>query len=435
MTHLCSIITPLTGCRFTLIHLDHRLRPESSAEGEVVSALADRLELRCLRETLPLPEVLAQQGGNMEATARELRYERLARVAREQSCTAVFTGHIAEDLAETLWLWLLRGTGLRGLSPLKSARPILPGNPVTLYRPLLDFRREELRAHLKETGITWCEDPSNNEVTLRRNRVRHRLMPWLRSEFGFDPTPAAARLARQTGEIADYLDSELVSRGFPPSTGKFTSLDLAAFRKLPPVLGRWLLAREMGRLGESSEDSVRELYRHCREGATGKCLDLPAGLRARFTDRELRFESGNVTNSGSHPTLNPAGSSQVLPASGELPLGAGWRLRIGCSDPPGARPVDPSSAQFDYDRLTLPLRLTSIRPGQRIRPLGGPGSRKLSDLFIDCKVPRGARGTYPLLLDGDDQVLWVPGLVRGDQAPVTESTKQCLCLDLERRSS
>ncbi|MBM4119234.1 tRNA lysidine(34) synthetase TilS [bacterium] len=126
----------------------------------------------------------------------------------------------------------------------------------------------------------------------------------------------------------------------------------------------------------------------------------------------------------------------TLPAAAEarLPLPGGWTLiltrREGNPGPPAAA----SAAVFDADALAEPLCLRpvwTLHPGMRIRLLGGPGSRLLSDIFIDRKVPQRWRGGWPLLLDAEDRALWLPGLARGEQAPVGPQTKRCLCLDLE----
>ncbi len=430
---------PLEGWRPAIVHLDHGLREDSADEATLLAEMAERLGLPFHGEPLPVSETLADEGGNLEATARRLRYEALDRIARERLCPWVLTGHTADDVAETLWLWLLRGTGLRGLAPMPARRPLAPGSPVTLLRPLLEFRRGELQAHLREHGIPWLEDPSNRNLDLRRNRIRHRLLPMLQEEFGLDAVPAATRLVRQAGGLGHFLDEELARHGYPvlDVMGEQPALDRTRLRELPDVLAAWFLAGELGRLGEASDEAVSSVLALNEGEATGKSLDLPGGLRARFSDvalfLERRGEAPDAPPGLPQARLPAAGLP--LPEAGELFLDGGWVLRIERRDAPLAHPDGELSARFDRDRLALPLRIANPQEGQRVQLLGGPGSRKLSDLFIDRKLPRPFRERVPLILDAEERVLWVPGMARGDQAPLSDETTCGLCLDLERSSS
>jgi tRNA(Ile)-lysidine synthase len=436
---LCSAWAPREGWRVRLVHFDHGLRPGSEGEAQIVADLADQIACEFVSEALPVEETLAEEGGNLEQQARRLRYEALDRIARESRSAWVLTGHNAEDLSETLWLWILRGSGLRGLAPLPARRPLRSGSPVTLLRPLLEFRRDELQAYLRERGIAWFEDPSNQDLDLRRNRVRHRLLPRIKEEFGLDPVPAAARLGRQAGELARFLDEELARRGVPVidllETGAV--LDRTKLRELHPVLAAWFLAGELQRLGEPNEDAVERILAMNRAGATGKSLDLPGGLQARFDDQALILigRSDEAAAPDDLPLAQLPEAGLRLPETGEVFLDEGWILRISLRPAPLDPPDGKLRAVFDAAELALPLRLTRVQPGQRYRPLGGPGSRKLSDLFVDRKIPRAYRERVPVLLDAAGEVLWILGVARGEGAPLSESTQSGLCLDLERPSS
>ena len=417
-------------CSPAIVHLDHGLRDESGKEAEFVARVARDLRLECQIESLPVRATRQAEGGGMEEVARRLRYAALERLAREGGYRAVLAGQHADDLAETLWLWLIRGTGLRGLDPMPASRPLLPGSEIPLLRPLLAFRREELREYLRERKLRWLEDPSNEDLALRRNRIRHRLLPMLREEFGADPVELARRLGKQAGAAASFLDSELERRLPGHSTGG--PLERDALARLPEVLAAWLLAARLRESGEASADAIDRILEMNRGEATGKSLDLPGSLLARFTDRQLFFELRDALPEAP-PSLPQAlfpGTGLRLPAAGEVFLDSGWRLALRETDRPPDEPIGPLAARFDAAALVQPLRLVNPGEGQRIRPLGGPGGRKLSDLFIDRKIPRPFRERYPLLIDGEGRVLWVPGLARSEFAPVTNETRRCLCLDL-----
>ena len=419
------------GLDAELVHLDHGWREDSAVEGDFVRELGGRLGLPARSERLELPE-----GGNREAVAREARYEALARIAAEVGAGAVLTGHTAEDRAETLWLWLLRGTGPGRLAPMPASRPILPGSDILLVRPLLAFRREELRDLLRERGLRWLEDPSNAELDLRRNRVRHRLLPFLAEEFGVDPTAGAARLAERMGEILEHLDLELAARGLDPTA---TRHDRAALAALPPALGRHFLHGLLRCHGEPDAEAVERLLAHLGRADTGAVLQLPGGLSARLEPGELVLEATGATapapESLPQAAVPPGGLELPIDRDVDLPLPGGWILRVRRLEGAAEPPPHARTARFDLDALAAPLRLANPSPGMRIRLLGGPGEGKLSDLFIDRKVPRPYRAAWPLLLDREDRLLWAPALGRSELAPLVRSTRRTLCLDLEPGSA
>ena len=413
-----------------LIHFDHGWREDSASEGEFVREIGKQLGLPTRSDRLELPEA-----GNREAVARQARYEALDRIADETGACAVLTGHTAEDRAETLWLWLLRGTGPSGLAPLPASRPILPGSEILLVRPLLGYHREALRDLLRERGLSWIEDPSNAELDLRRNRVRHRLLPFIADEFDIDPTGGAARLAERMGEILEHLDDELAARGLDPVA---TRHDRATLVALPPALARHFLHALLRRHGEPEAEAVERLLHGIARTDSGAVIRLPGGLSARLESDALVLEPGGETAEppeGLPQARVHPGGLEIPVEDAELALPGGWILRIHVHDGPADPPENALSARFDLDALAAPLRLANPESGMRIRLLGGPGEGKLSDLFIDRKVPRPYRAAWPLLLDASGRLLWAPGLGRSELAPLLPGTRRTLCLDLEPGSA
>jgi tRNA(Ile)-lysidine synthase len=168
------------GCDVTAVHVDHGLRPSSAAEAEAVAALAERLGARFLARTATVAP-----GPNLEARARHARHAALGEGA--------MTGHTADDQAETVVLNLLRGAGLDGLAGIR------PGPT----KPLLRLRRGETRGLCRRYGITPVDDPSNQDLRFRRNRVRHEVLPVLDAVAERD---VAALLSRSAGLLAEDAD-------------------------------------------------------------------------------------------------------------------------------------------------------------------------------------------------------------------------------------
>jgi tRNA(Ile)-lysidine synthase len=207
------------GCDVTAIHVDHALRPASANEAEVVRAAADRFGARFEGRAAPV-----EPGPNVEARARRARYSVLP--------SDVLTGHTADDQAETIVLNLIRGAGLDGLR----------GMPVQ-QRPLIRVRRRETRALCDEFGLSPVADPTNDDRSLRRNRIRHDLLPLLDDIACRDVVEVMTRQSELLADDAELLDA--LSEAVDPT-------DAASLRAAPAPLARRAVRRWL-RAGSDAE--------------------------------------------------------------------------------------------------------------------------------------------------------------------------------------
>jgi tRNA(Ile)-lysidine synthase len=265
-------------------HFNHRLRGvESDADEQFVRELSGTLGLRCEVAGADIADEARAAGENLEDVARRRRYDFLARVARDCGAEWVATGHTRDDQAETVLHRLLRGAGIQGLRGIARERELAPG--VHLVRPLLDVSRAEVIAYLEELKQSWREDSSNRDLAFTRNRIRHELLPLLRT-FNPSANEVLARLAEQAGEV--YEEQEAAARA------------LLAEAELPPARGLRVFRACM--LAEAPRHRVRGLFRLVWERerwplrdmtfehwkrvvavALGEetATDLPGGVRAR----------------------------------------------------------------------------------------------------------------------------------------------------------
>lgn len=383
-----------SGFRPAAAHVNYGLRGDASdADEALVRAL-------CADRGVPLHVEHAAPSGSVQADARRIRYEVFARVAAEAGATKVATAHHRGDQAETLLLNLFRGAGPRGLAGIPLRRPLAPGSPVEVVRPLLFASRAEIEAYAREHGLRWREDASNTEGSYRRTRLRQTILPAIEEAFGGD---VRERLADTADLMRAYLESgaalsagdaldELIEVG-----GRRFALPVDALRAMPEVERRGVLLDALRRFtpeAPRSAASVREL--DALLGAQpGRRVAWPS-LTA-WRDREhLVFES-----SAAEPfevsvelgrTETPLGTLDIEPLS-ELP-----------------RSFDPSPyvEVVDADRLGFPLTLRPWRPGDALRPIGLGGTKRVSDLLTDRKVPPQDRARQLVLLSGD-AVVWVVG--------------------------
>ena len=458
-------------------HLDHALRSGSADDAAFVAELAARWGLPFHSRRLP-DDFLQAQPGNVEANARRARYSFLCDIAQEtengerrtenrkqktenRKRKTIATGHHADDQAETLLLHLLRGSGLNGLAGMRPVSDWPLGDVAQsegqlaprLVRPLLHVTRAQILAYLHAHRLPWCDDPTNADESLVRNRLRHRVLPLLA-----DINPSVAEtLARSAQILADEadraahanaraLDDVLVEQ----SPGRVV-LNVAAARKFDVATQRGLLRLAVEALAKSSsvidEDVTFAQIETLRKALAGQAVGGPHPLGhgvawTIFVDKadspRLSLHGDNVPPLVPH---HPHLAANAWPTSG-VPVQPGhavhagnWSLHatlLDRADLPTDWEVPVSGltwqAFLDAERVQTPLLVTP-RAGMRVAPLGMGGRHKtLGDFFTDAKVPAALRPGWPLIVDGNGGVLWVGGFAPSHPARIQSGTTAVLRL-------
>ncbi len=368
------------GARLAVLHFDHRIPGiDGAADAAFVQRLARAAGLPFMTAANPSPG--APKGHSPEMAARAARLAFFARAAAELKLDAILTAHHADDVAETLLLRLARGSGAQGLSGL---RPESRVGPVRFLRPLLGCTRESLRRYLAERNLSWREDPTNTDLAIPRNALRHTLLPRL------DPAGlqrSAAILREEDAFLADLADSH-----WPQALRPDASLDLAS---LPLPLRRRLLLRWL-------RDEIR-----VEPGfdAIERLLAMPDGILTLAPRRRVR-----KTGAAFHiiaPPPSPAPLEVPVAAPGDYAFGP---FRITCRLFTGIHREPPAFGRFPISASVAPgpLLARTRRPGDRISPIGLDGSRKIKDVFTDAKVPDALRRRLPVF-ERAGAVIWLPG--------------------------
>ncbi len=404
-------------------------------------------------ERVDVAAARAARRAGLEDAARAARYAALAAVATRCGARVLALGHQADDQAETVLLHLFRGAGLSGLGAMAPVRRAFrpPGVPpdeapvLTLWRPLLGVPRAAIDDYCRRWGLAPAVDPTNADLALRRNAVRHDILPAIERHFPNARSPLA-RAARILADD-DALLEELIDRRWPAVArheGGIVIVDRSAFRAEHRAAQRRIVRRAWATLRGATAGLAAEPVEAAREaldaGRTGARLALPGGVAlaldrdsgalgdAETLDDRLRARAGL-------PLLAPD-RCIPLPAVGEIALGGGWAVRVGEGRAPAGGapgpwvlhiPLDPGGVcggvywgRFEHNGAAggapaqpegaeLAWLLRTWLPGDRVRLPGGRGTKKLQDWFVDRRVPRYLRGRLVLLTCGE-WVVWVAGL-------------------------
>jgi tRNA(Ile)-lysidine synthase len=252
-------LTNLGYKKLIVCHLNHQLRGRSSlADARFVEKLALKYHAEFELESANVRALATKQKMSIETAAREARYDFFAETARRRKCKTIFLGHHADDLVETFLINLFRGAGTTGLSGVReiSTRRI-DDVDLTIVRPLLGVWRREIDSYLREHRIKFREDASNKNLNPLRNRIRHRVVPYLEKILGRNIRPAIWRAAAIASEEEAWIDGQL-----PDSSD--IDLSVAKLRVLPIALQRraifkWLRAQNIAEVGFDVIERVRSL--------------------------------------------------------------------------------------------------------------------------------------------------------------------------------
>lgn len=389
--------------RVVAAHLDHAIDDGSAARCAAAAALAAHAGATFVAERHPV----SRRRHGLEAAAREERYAFLERQRILQGCRLVATAHHADDQTETVALRLLFGSGLAGLAGIRPRRD-------AVVRPLLAVPRALLAAAVAEAGLRGVVDPTNDDRRHPRNRLRHAVLPRLeRSEPGVGRRLGALAAPVHAANLT--LDARL--RGWLDPSHASPRLPLARLRRAPPALRHAVLAvlhRASGRALPPPAGACAELLRQLDDRGRVGC-DCGPGLRWLVAEDCLFLAPAD------EPRATPFTYTFSMPGRVTIPeIGSAIELR--------REPVAPWMRRGEPRRTALRIAagasvsVRSRRPGDRLRPLGAAGTRRLKDVLIDAKVPRAERDRLPLLCV-DERIAWVPGVAIDDRFRVGAETE------------
>ncbi|HPU75050.1 MAG TPA: tRNA lysidine(34) synthetase TilS [Bacillota bacterium] len=490
LLHFLSSIAREYNLQLHVAHVNHMIRGASADEDErFVSELARSLGIPVTVDRVDVPRLARQLGVTVEDAGRDARYGLYRRICVERGFSRAAVAHHADDQAETVLMRILRGTGLRGLAGIPPIREL--GGHATVIRPFIEVTRAQIEQYCSERALATRTDPTNVDTQYLRNKVRCELLPLLEREYNSNIRAGLARLARLASLDEQYVEEQAVrlfdsARAAAAGSADARDLgrqvarvwlDLDLMRQAAEPVASRAFALAFAEVAGDKRDlywpNIDAMTALVRTGNVGNSIDLPGGLRARLTYDTIVIEHAaeHARAGADEPgVIAEPITEQIVVAvriPGAMPLtwakatvyaalgdnaaadaAAGrrqpWEFpstqELACmasraladSGSRGLR-VEASGigrewTVFDADQVDLDaLVIRPWRAGDRIRPFGMSGAKKLSDLFVDEKVPRPVRSRLAVLAMGDE-ALWVMGVRASAEGAVTSSTRRIAVL-------
>jgi tRNA(Ile)-lysidine synthase len=391
--------------RVHALHLDYRLRENSAEDAAVCERLCAGLGIEL---TVERPEL---GPGNVQAAARDARYAAAEALRAQLGYDLIATGHTLTDLAETVLYRLATSPGRRALLGLAPRRG-------RVVRPLLGASRERVRELVREAGLPFRDDSTNEQPLYARNRIRNELLPLLR-ELSPSAEQTIAATWAELAEEADALDALAAEALERAGAGHgAVAISVAELEALHPALCRLALRR----LAEQTAGAPVALGpERCARilalaaSPEGGTVELGGGVEASVEAGHVRFTVAAPVERG----------EVALRVPGSCRFGQ-WELRAELAgDRPAPRGAE--AALLDAAKLGGELRVRAWQEGDRMRPLGLGGSKSLQDLFTDAKVPRSLRAELPVVTSAE-RIAWVAGVAVSDEFKLEDTTERAALL-------
>ena len=412
-------------------HLNHGLRPEAGEDASYVASLSKRLGLPATIETRDVKSYQKKHRQTLEEAAREVRYQFLSDVARSIGASRVAVAHTRDDHIETILIHIVRGSGTRGLKGLEPISKLRceDGQEITVVRPLLEIDRRQTLDYCSENQLRPRLDASNLSLSPLRNRLRHQIIPLLKS---YNPAvgEALVRLGKIAGDDAAYLARE-TARLWPAiaeESNGCIALDRKQFDQLEVVPQRYLLRlalkQMVGELKDIENRHLEELMKKVTGQPAGKKINLPYGV-IFLGDYDCYRFFREIPDIASYAILQGE-TAPTIPGTTRF---SGWQFTASVITPKQMRVVeDPFTAFFDFDRTSSDLLIRGRRRGDRFEPLGLGAIKKVGEFMISTKIPSYLRDRVPLIVSSKS-IIWLVGYRIDERVKVTPATKRILKIE------
>ncbi len=413
LLHLLMTLSKSYKIQIAIGHFNHKVRgDEANRDEEFCRQVGKDYSIDFFSDSYNMDNYAKENKISKEEAGRILRKKFFNRILREEGYNKIALAHNMDDQAETILMRIIRGTGLDGLKGIDyKSGPII--------RPILDISKSEIEEYINKEKISYVEDSTNKENTYNRNKIRNLLIPEIENNYNPNFKEALINLSNLAVEDSEFLDSYTAStyKGLSNREKDSTIISLDDFKKESLPIKRRLIRRvfllENGNINNLSFKNVEDIN-NLSQGPTGKAIENVNGLRIRTSYNDLIFEKNKKNNDNEPNLLYTNLNKGINIINDNLSLSIEDSIEISQSL---------SEITIPKDLITGSLVLRNRKEGDKLRPLGLNGTKKLKDIFIDKKIPRDKRDNYYILSD-EERIYWVLGLVKSEDTRMKSSKDQ-----------
>ncbi len=370
-------------------HINHNKRIESQEEETYLKEYCkqEQIIFECYK-------IEKYQEKNFENEARNKRYEFYEKILKKYHSQYLFLAHHGDDLVETILMKISRGSNLEGYAGIKK---IAKKKNYYIIRPFLEYTKQDLIQYNQQNHIKYYIDKSNEDTTYTRNRYRKNILPLLKKE---NPNihKQYLKYSNTLLEYHNYIEEELNT--IYPKIYQNKTIDLNIWKNLHPFLQKNILYKILTTYYQNTpniikEKNINDLINIINNQTPNLTINLPKNTIARKVYNKLYLETT--------PTTTP--TTYKIPLKETTQINSSIIKKINDCEEDGN-----NICRLNSQKITLPLYIRNKKPGDTIEVKGLNGHKKISNIFIEKKIPVSLRETYPILVDAKDQIIWIPNL-------------------------
>ncbi len=420
--HILTRLKKSLSLSLNAIYINHGLRPRAAAkEEQFCAALCQKFKVNLRVVAVDIKALAAGTKKGIEEAARDFRYEQFEKLAAELNCHKIALGHHFDDRVETILFRFLRGTGPAGLKGMPMSRG-------KIIRPLYNLTKQEILDYLKKHNLKFCLDKSNNETNFKRNYIRNRLLPEIKTKLN----PAVDRGIISLSEIIseeDFYLEKVADKAYIKcvTTTPAGKLVLASdcFAGYDLWVQRRVIRRCIAKVSKTQLTPSKDVVGRVIEVAAGKkkAVSVPGNLECQKIGQKLYFYQKAPLTFQERIEIGSKCKIEVL--------GATLSARLLKQDNQSLLKKRQSlNVIVDFGKVRPPLLVRNIRTGDRFCPLGLKGSKKVSDYLVDRKVSRPLRDEVPVVADRRG-ILWLVGYEIDERVKMDGTTTERLKIGIK----
>ncbi len=374
-------------CQIVCVHIHHNLRKESDFEQDFVKKYCEKNHL--LFETTRL----VYEDKFTESIGREKRYQFFEKILEKYQSQYLFTAHHGDDLMETMMMRLVRGSSLKGICGIvKTSKR----EKYTILRPLLYLTKEEIYQYVLKNAIPYVEDNSNQDSHYTRNRYRKAILPFLKEE-NENVHLKFLECSEELQETLEYIENIVQKRYEKIVVNERLRWNLFVQEEVlvqKEILKKFLFQIYQEDIIKITKNHVRILMNFIKEGTVNSFLDFPNHYQVIKTYDEILF------------TKESKSTNYCYPLEGKVDLPNNHYVEVLTESDETTNFV----TYLDSSMLSLPLYVRNCCPGDKMSVKNMQGHKKIGDIFTNEKIPASERKMWPVVVDNNGQIIWLPGL-------------------------
>ncbi len=379
------------GYKVICAHVNHKVRSESDEEYKFVRNYCE--EHGIIFEGI---ELTGYTGGNFEHFARNFRYSFFESVLKKYKTDYLFTAHHGDDLIETILMRIVRGSSLKGY---KGFMKISKRDGYYVVRPLIYLTKEYIENDLKNRNIKYVIDNSNYADDYTRNRIRKRMLPLLKEEDNL----VHEKFLKFSEELDDTYDFVVrVTDKAKSDMFHDNVLDISKFNKEDKYIKKSIINSILSELYPDNlylvdNNHINEIFKLINSSKKNIGMYLPNGVRVSKEYNHLYFNK-----------------EEDIPSTFDIELNDGVMIGDYVFSFSETDKNTNNVIRLNSKDIKLPLRVRNRKTSDKMLVKNLNGSKKIKDIFIDEKIPLSKRNAWPIVVDSEDKILWIPGLKKSD---------------------